>query len=99
MILGKKKKKDRIFSSEGDSSYSSARLQKCKGKAINKYPQQRGQEERGRQQEACSPISTPRILPHRSGTYSNLKLSQLLHLGKTYKLITSVNRLALQTGK
>ena len=42
-------------------------------------------------------ISPQRNLPHRSGTYSNLKPSCLLQCCKIYKRITSLNRLALQT--
>lgn len=42
-------------------------------------------------------ISPRRNLPHRSGTYSNLKPSRLLQCCKIYKRITSLNRLVLQT--
>lgn len=42
-------------------------------------------------------ISPQRNLPHRSGTYSNLKPSCLVQCCKIYKRITSLNRLALQT--
>lgn len=42
-------------------------------------------------------ISPQRNLPHRSGTYSNLKPSCLVQCCKIYKRITSLNCLALQT--